>query len=746
MRGSCQMKVLLLAGVACSVMAASAARAEAPADKSDKVDTVQTVVVTARRRAEALQEVPATVTAISGADLRERGVTNIRDIVGLVPNAVIQDSPNNLNTFINIRGMQQVNTQAEPNVGLYRNGLYAGGERENLGAQVDIERVEVLRGPQGGYYGRSSVGGTVDVIDAMPKHDFGGYVKASYGSYHQADIEGAVNVPVNDVVALRFAGWSFKQTQAEMKNATLNQYIGAFSDRGLRASASIQPNDRLDVQLLAEYEAYRGPALSSYAPGGIHGNGLTFQPTPKETYETVYRDTSSVSSKTNAYMFEKMTYHTDIGDLSVNASYRQYGFHSLYDLDQTPLGPPYNIAATSGEHDVVHDTFVEGLFSSKQDQPFTWMVGASYFKEDYAYSVAGRYTLNVDAVTGMPLGLGVQTVPVGSPSPGTSINTRSSSVFTTAAYAFDDHWSLSGGLRFNHDRKALVFRSGIQPIANPTLAYVAGAAFGATFPTYNLDIGKSFDFTAPSVTLKYAVNTDLNFYVTYSTGFRPGAFNLTPTSASTVPYDEERAQNYEAGVKAVLFGGKASIDAAVFYMPQDNVLITQSTALAQSYYANVGTSRTKGVEVEFLFKPVSWFSGGISVGVLDPRFDKAVVNAGKPNAFTLDGKLLPYTRKGTFNAVFNIDRPVTDAVHFVASGSARIEWGGKLGDYVGVLQSYKQFNKIDLQAGALVHDNLRVTVGVKNLFDQHVPQFLFYNGAQTVTEGRTFSFDISRKF
>ncbi|MDP0881143.1 TonB-dependent receptor domain-containing protein, partial [Klebsiella variicola] len=80
--------------------------------------------------------------------------------------------------------------------------------------------------------------------------------------------------------------------------------------------------------------------------------------------------------------------------------------------------------------------------------------------------------------------------------------------------------------------------------------FVAGAAFGSVFPTYNLDIAKSFKFTAPSVTLKYAVDTDLNFYVTYSTGFRPGAFNLTPTSAATVPYDEERAENYEAGVKA----------------------------------------------------------------------------------------------------------------------------------------------------------------------------------------------------
>ncbi len=746
-RGSLQL--VLLSSTAWTLIAASSAYADDDAQASKAIKApakAEEVVVTARRRTEALKDVPATVSAISGADLKDLGISNIREIVGLVPNAVIQDSPNGLNTFINIRGMQQVNTQAEPNVGLYRNGLYAGGERENLGPQVDIERVEVLRGPQGGYYGRSSVGGTVDIITAMPKHDFGGYVQGSYGSYDLAKIEGAINLPATDNLAFRIAGWDFKQTEAEMKNATLNQYVGAFNNRGVRGSMDFQPMARLNIQLLAEYEVNKGPSLTSFAPDGVMGNGLTFQKTPTETYKTVYRDTPSTSAKTNAYFFEKTSYETSYGELAINASYREYSFSSKYDADQTPLGPPYNIAAATGEHDSVHDTFVEGVFSSNPGQAFTWMIGGSYFQEDYGYSVHSDYTLNVDAVTGLPLGLGVQSIPVGSPQPGTSINTKSRSAFATASYAFDDHWSLSGGLRYNSDEKQLNFLSGIEPISNPLLAAVAKAAFGGVFPTYNLALSKTFDFTAPSVTAKYTVNEALNFYVTYGTGFRPGAFNLTPTSAATVPYDEERAENFEAGVKATVLGGKLSLDAAVFYMPQDNVLITETAALGQSYYANVGTSKTTGFEVEALFRPTDWLNGGISLGLLDPKFDKATVNAGTSSAFSLNNKLLPYTRKGTVNAIINIDQPVNDAVHFIASGAFRIEWGGRLGDYVGIDKPYPSMEKIDLQAGALIYGKTRITAGVRNLLDQHVSQFWFYNGAQTVTEGRTYGVDVSYKF
>ena len=748
MRSKHTMRSSLLAAVAVMALvdcAPALAQDTAPAEGASNGNS-EAIVVTARRRAEVLTEVPATVSVVDGAMLRDQGISNIREIVGLVPNAVIQDSANGLNTFINIRGMQLVNTQAEPNVGVYRNGLYAGGHRQSLGAQVDIERVEVLRGPQGGFYGRSSLGGTVDTIATMPKAELGGYVRASYGSYRRSEFEGAINLPLSDTIAVRLTGWHFNQTRGEMKNETLQEYIGKMTDKGLRGTLKAQLTPEFTIQAMAEYQEYDGPSLISFAPNGITGNGLTFQPSKKETFSKVFRDTPSVSAKSNAYFFLKAEYDAGFATFALNGSYREYRFNATYDLDQTDLGPPFNVKGVTSPRDKVEDTYVEALITSSQDGPFTWMLGASYFKENYAYDVHSDYILNVDAVTGMPLGLGVQSIPVGAPKPGTTITTDSRSVFATAAYEITDQLTLSGGLRYNSDRKRLKFLSGIEPIANPTLAFVANAAFSSTFPTYNLSSEKTFNFTSPTVTLRYMPSKNLNFYATYGTGFRPGAFNLTPVSADTIPYDEETAKNFEVGFRASLMDGKLAINGALFYMPQDNVLVTQSTPLAQSFYANVGSSKTKGLELEILARPTSWLSGGVSLGLLDARFDKATVNAGRPNAFVLDDKILPYTRRGSINAMVNIDAPMTDSLDFVANGVFRFEWGGVLGDYVGVSNPYPAYNKIDLQAGLQLHNKTRLTVGVKNLLDEHVPQFYFYNGAQTVTPGRTFSVDLSHRF
>lgn len=734
-----------LAAACISAFMSTGVHAEEAADTA-KAESVDGIVVTARRRAEILTEVPATVSVVDGAMLRDQGISNIREILGLVPNAVIQDSANGLNTFINIRGMQLVNTQAEPNVGVYRNGLYAGGHRQSLAAQVDIEQIEVLRGPQGGFYGRSSLGGTVDIISTMPKAEFGGYLRASYGSYNRSEFEGAVNLPISEAVAVRVTGWHFNQTRSEMKNETLNEYVGKSTDKGVRGTLRINVAPEFTIEALAEYQEYDGPSLISFAPNRITGNGLTNQASKIETFSQVYRDTTSASSKSNAYFFVKTKYDTDFASFSVNGSYREYRFNALYDLDQTDLGPPYNIKAEASPTDKVEDTYVEGLITSNGDGPFTWMLGASYFKEDYAYNVDNKYTVNVDAATGMPLGLGVQTIAVGGPKPGTMIFTDSKSIFATAAYDFSEQLSLSGGLRYNSDRKRLKFMSGIMPITNPTLAYVVDLAFGPLFPTYNLNSEATFNFTAPTVTLRYMPNSNLNFYVTYGSGFRPGAFNLTPVSADTIPYQEETAENYEAGFRAQLLDGKLSINGAVFYMPQDNVLITQSTPLAQSYYANVGTSKTKGLELEVLARPASWLTGGISLGLLDAKFDKATVNDGRPNEFSLDGKLLPYTRRGSLQGMFAVDAPLSDSIDFVVNGVFRFEWGGMLGDYVGVSKTYPAYNKIDLQAGLQLRGKTRLTVGAKNLLDEHVPQFYFYNGAQTVTSGRTFSVDLNHRF
>src|SRR5581483_6286477 len=170
MRGLRTFSMWLLATAACgAVFAASpASTADAAAASTPAAASVDTLVVTAQRRAETLIEVPATVTAISAQTIQNQGITTMKDIVNLVPNAVLPDDPENFETYINIRGIHQADINAEPNFGLYRNGLFMGGERANLGSQVDLDRVEVLSGPQSGLYGRDAVGGVVNVVYATP--------------------------------------------------------------------------------------------------------------------------------------------------------------------------------------------------------------------------------------------------------------------------------------------------------------------------------------------------------------------------------------------------------------------------------------------------------------------------------------------------------------------------------------------------------------------------------------------------
>ena len=174
--------------------------------------------MTAERRAEPLFNVPATITAISGDQLQNLGITSMKSIVEMVPNAVLPDDPENFETYINIRGVHQADINAEPNFGLYRNGIFAGGERANLGAQIDVDNVDVLSGPQSGLYGRDAVGGVVNVNykTASTSDPLGGYAIASYGNWERSELQGAVNIPLTDNFAVRATGWWINENQGQI--------------------------------------------------------------------------------------------------------------------------------------------------------------------------------------------------------------------------------------------------------------------------------------------------------------------------------------------------------------------------------------------------------------------------------------------------------------------------------------------------------------------------------------------------
>lgn len=368
---------------------------------------VETVVVTAERRAEPIFEVPATITAISGDTLNNLGITDMKSIIAMVPNAVLPDDPENFESYINIRGIHQADINAEPNFGLYRNGMYNGGERGNFGSQIDIDRVEVLSGPQSGLYGRDAVGGVVNVIYNIASTDaFSGYAIGSYGNFERSELQGAVNIPITDDFAVRGTAWWINQNEGQLHNIYLNDYIDANRDIGGRVSAKWEANNRLSFVWMAELEDKHGPSFEAFAPNGIGGVfnvnccGLPVQ--PPETISTIEEDTPDTEHWQQFYLSQDVNYDTNswAGTFELQAQYRNYHNSLQEDQDHTAFNPtayPMMIQQVQYRDEGLNNFYGQLIWKSPEDQPLTWMAGADYFNETFTFQriFAGTVDFNL---------------------------------------------------------------------------------------------------------------------------------------------------------------------------------------------------------------------------------------------------------------------------------------------------------------------------------------------------------------
>ncbi len=705
---------------------------------------IETVTVTAERREESIFDAPVTVTALSGDDLRNRGITDIKSIIGEIPNAVLPDDPQHFNTYINIRGIRQADAQAEPNFGLYRNGLYFGGQRSNIGGQVDVERIEVLRGPQAGLYGRDAVGGAINIVYATPTDKLEGYASAKYGNFDRVELQGAVNVPVTDNFALRGAGWFFDQSGSEYYNITLHEKIDRGHDDGGRLSAKLDLSDSLNVLWTVEYEDVDGPSNRSYAPNGVAQ--LFFGVGAPETPTTIQRDTPSRSSYHQFYASQNVTYDNDWGRFNLLASYRDYHLKGIEDQDYTALTPVAGtfpddlyLQQVLNRNEGVDNYYVEGLWTSPQDQPITWIGGVSYFHEKFNFARIFQTTADL----GDLLGIGpsaLSTGYFGVPSPGTFFKTDSISVFGEATWHIDPQLEVIGGLRWSQDSRVLNYAQLPVPSVPPSpLDGAWGAVSGSFLGSFTTSDSPTFSFLAPTVTARYEVSDILNIYATYGTGFRAGGFNTTATSAALIPYGQESASNYEVGFKSLLLGGDLGLNGDVFYMRQNHLVLAQDDpcgCFGFTYLTNVGTGSTWGVELEALMHFNDWLNGNLSVGWLDPKY------SGTQNSVPFTNRMIPYTRTITLNAGLSGHYPLGDTMALVGTINFRHENGGVL----DTVTAYDALNKLDITAGLELDDSTRLIGYVDNVSDDRIAQFRFGNGALATSLGRVYGVQLSRNF
>lgn len=617
---------------ASAALAAPAIAQEAPEAQATDVSSDE-IIVTARKRVERLFDVPGAVSAIGGAQIDALRVQDARDLLMLTPNAFLQENNAGTARDISIRGVSTPSLFAEPGVAFYVDDVYASGFVSYPARFYDIERIEVLRGPQGGLYGRNAVGGAVNVLSRQPGETFAASASATFASHERTELEGMVNVPIGDKAGVRVAAWSVDQKEGDYFNPVTKRALDATEDTGGRMSFIARPTDTVTLSLVAE------------TTGGVTPGTYLFFPTAGETKSTVRRDTQPVNDIDATRYSGKLEAETGLGVVTFVLGKRTYELSGVEDTDlsdQAAFGSPFaglgqQITTRLNETDA---TFAEARWASDQFGAFSVLAGVTYLNEQATGDIATNLAGVSAAFTAgtLPAILAIAN----------DQEVTSWSGFVEATLALSPTVSATGSLRYTEDEKTVDF------------AFAPSALLGAFgLLPQTLKRTKSFDNISPGVTVAWSPDLDTRVYAKVQTGFRAGGFNFNVGSVTNLPYDEEKSVNYEAGAKRRLANGKVTVGGSVFYLTQTDVLVplfdfTQPGGL-QGYLDNVGDAETLGAEIEGSIKVSDELTLGASIGYLDATFTSGTVSG-----TALDGKTLPSSRKLTYAVTAAYERPLSE--------------------------------------------------------------------------------------
>lgn len=708
------------------------------------------IITTARRRNETLFEVPASASVVSADTLERARLDEIDSIMLLIPNAVVPDNPQSFNTFINIRGVRQPDPQTEAAVGLYRNGVFFGGHRPNLGSLVDLARVEVLRGPQGGLFGRNAVGGAINIVYATPVDEYEGYASFTYGRFQRTDGEAMINIPITDTFAIRGVGWIFNQEKGEFFNETLNEQIDKSQDLGGRLSARADLAENFVVTVIGEYQKTKTPSNRTFSPdGAVQPFGFRGAP---ETPKTIQNDTPNRGRFEQYYLSADAELDTSIGTFTLLGAYRDYKYNSIEDQDFTAIPadtPPtipgtFPIVQSFTRAENVDSHFIELLWTSPQDQKLSWITGISYFGEDFDFSRTFTSVLNLDFLGFAPLGVRDASAALPGPS---KIDTKSISAFAEFTYQATEKLSLIASLRWTQDKKRLTYSQFIfsdDPVSLPIFQFL----FAGTVPTFQLDSRQKFDNWSPGGGIQYEANENMSLYATVNTGFRAGSFNTTSTNPDLIPYGQEDAINYEIGIKTRWLDGKLDVNVSAFLMRQSDLLLFRDDPVDDIFFFtfldNVGKGRTWGAELEVVAQVAEWLTASASIGWLDARISDGENQEASGNFIDVSGNKIPVTRDFTFSMQLDFQQPISNSDwRMIGYVNARIETGGFID--INNTEKYRGLELLDLAAG-VENDNFRILAYVDNVFNDRITTFRFSVGAETLTTGRRYGVELSARF
>lgn len=611
------------------------------------------IVVTAQKREQSLQDVSVSVTAVSGDMLVDNGINDVSRLDVMVPGLVFQQSGNDVR--FSMRGA--VTAQVEANdvsVAFYTDGLYRPRHAQALAGFIDLERVEVLRGPQGALFGRNSYGGAINVISKKPEFeefDYGGAFGA--GAYDHLRGEGFVNMPLGQSAALRVTGVR-EIRDPIVENITIGDK-GGLKDANnyyVRGQLAYDLSDDIGVLVRAEHwkDHANGNGDFGAKPLGVPVNPATGRSNGLSgalngfigrrtdcglcgragagldaTAERVLADPYKISNdfspsrdiEENTIAGEFTWSGLAFADVKLNLGYIDFKELRLADADLSSYA-----SLVAGNAITSATTSQEIQLTSTHDGPLEWVAGLYFLQEDLSNAF---------------LWMDIQKLANNAPDPGVApsytwapwlrqirIDTRSHAAYTQGTWSLQDSLRLIGGLRYTYDtRDWSVFRPQ-GAIDGAFAGDISALRFNTPLPSRGG--GKSWNQLTWKAGLEWDINDDAMSYFTASTGFLSG--NVQSAFAAPRSYDERRVQAYEIGLKSALLEGALRFNIAAYYNTYENLLATRfvpvgNTVLAQS--DNAGSSDALGLEIEADWIPIERLNLGLRAAFTRARYDQFIV-------------------------------------------------------------------------------------------------------------------------
>jgi outer membrane receptor protein involved in Fe transport len=644
--------------------------------------SLEEIVVTAQKREQGLQDVPVSIQALTGERIADANIHRLEDLSAHVPNFSIQQDP--IGDKINIRGIQSGNNAGlEQSVATFVDGVYRGRGAQSRFAFLDLERVEVLRGPQDTLFGKNTIGGAINITSGRPTRSVEGDLSATYGfeGVEEYELDGRISGPLGEKVRGRLAGTYRELQEGWLTNTFYGDQSTPTSDEyGVRGTLEMDLGDRTLAMLRIEHGSFdqTGQPFGNRVPGPLALIGLVGNSFDTANIGSINPalDIGSSGNLDGQSTERALTITHDIagGVITAIGAYSAYDFQRQLDADFSPT----DIVRFDDSEDFEQYS-LEVRFASDPDKPLNYIVGG-YLQSntlvapgDTFFNVrgtGGELAIDTLLAAGCAFAVnpatdrncilsGLVTAFDGTPLAYADFNRLLvldqeddvAAAFAQISYDLTDTLTLTGGLRVSHERKTATQTANASNFNTRVRNDFFGASalyapFGAPDPfsaiaegrihAFNLD--RTEDSETYSAVAQWTPSEDVLYYAGVSSGFKAGGFNSFALGANPdeAEYEPEEATGYEVGSKLSFFDRRAELNIAAFYTEFKNIQTAIFTGSTSFIVENAARATSTGVELDGRFAITDSLTATASLAYVNFEFDSF------PNAACVVDQLFQY--------------------------------------------------------------------------------------------------------